>query len=97
MGNPVLTNLASRNVAPVVGSYICDGGSPGCPCENAEAPPGGHIALEERHCWHESARRRLTHQYGEARANRISLGIDAKTNADVAAWNRLGQRQEIAA
>jgi hypothetical protein len=79
--------LAARDAAPVVGPYRCDGYTPGCPdnvdpCYN-DRPLG--------HCWHESARRRLAWQYGEARASRIALGIDTTTIRDIDAWNRLGR------
>lgn len=77
-------------------TYICDRQAPGCP-EKHDGLPGGEIPLAERHCWHESTRRRLAFQYGEARANRIALGIDAQTNTDLAAWNALGRRREAVA
>ncbi|WP_332763981.1 hypothetical protein [Phenylobacterium sp.] len=39
---------------------------------------------------------RLAEQYGGARAKRIMLGEDTKTNADIEAWRRLGQRKDAA-
>lgn len=89
MGNPALANLTAREAAPVVGSYICDEYAAGCPDKvsaTVNDRPSGH-------CWHESLTRRLAWQYGEARANRVALGIDAAAELDIAAWNRLGAAQ----
>lgn len=70
-------------------TYICDDYAAECcpdrPLAAGGAPHGN--GWGERHCYHESTRRRLEWQYGENRVNA----------ADVAAWNRLGQRREIAA
>ena len=49
--------------------------------------PNGTYVCDLERCYHESTRRRLKWQYGE---NRINAD-------DVAAWNSLGQRREIAA
>ena len=73
----------------MAGSYICDPNAPGCPDETRRHPSTGRYPThpDERHCWHESTRRRLEWQYGENRVN----------PADISAWNSLGQRREIAA
>ena len=67
----------------MAGSYICDPGS----CPGTRPRDGGGVPFEDRHCYHESTRRRLEWQYGENRVNAD----------DIAAWNSLGQRREIAA
>lgn len=81
---PVRRNREARNAAPVIGSYVCD------------APTCSVFGDHGDHCWHESARRRLAWQYGEARANRIALGIDKATQRDLTAWNRLGSQKRAA-
>lgn len=79
-------NIKARNAAPLLGTYLCDDYyQKDCP----NRPPAG---VGAGHCWHESARRRLEWQYGEARANRIALGIDSRTNQDLSAWSRLGRK-----
>lgn len=60
-------------------SYICDKG----------ACIGGSNRGRGFHCYHESLLARLSWQYGEDRANRIVLGIDARTETDKAAWRGL--------
>lgn len=84
-------NIAARNAAPVVGTYICDLDVCILHGEPTEIGRGGG------HCWHESAWARLGWQYGEARASRIALGIDPAANRDLAAWNSLGSRTRAAA
>ena len=74
----------------MTGTYICDPGT----CHGS---PQGRAPVEERHCWHLSTLDRLAWHYGAARAKRMMLGGDAKTNADISAWTSLGQRREIAA
>lgn len=64
-------------------SYICDAWA----CE--ERRTDGLVRPWD-HCWHESTHRRLAWLYGEERANRISLGLDAATQADKASWEALG-------
>ncbi len=71
----------------MAGTYICDDfHAAGCPDRPASAGGLSH-GWGERICYHESTRRRLEWQYGENRVNA----------ADVASWNSLGQRREIAA
>jgi hypothetical protein len=48
------------------------------------------------HSWEEQAGRRLVHQYGHARARAIVEGLDPATNADIAAWNGLGEGRAAA-
>lgn len=57
------------------------------PRQSCHALPNGTYVCDLEHCYHGSTRRRLEWQYGENRVNA----------ADIAAWNRLGQRREIAA
>ena len=68
----------------MAGSYICDDGTPGCP---GVVPLGGSISHDDRHCWHQSTRRRLEWQHGE---NRVDQD-------DIARWNALGSRKAVAA
>jgi hypothetical protein len=81
--NPYERNLASRNAAPLIGTYICEPAACVALTDNPTCPWGM--------CYHEDTHRRLSWQYGEGRANRISLGIDAATEADLAAWRELGR------
>ena len=75
-------HLASRNAAPLIGSYICEPAS----CSALSGDPLVPWGM----CYHEDTHRRLTWLYGEERANRISLGIDPATEADKRAWQGLG-------
>lgn len=76
-------------------TYICnDVLAPDCPDRQA-CHRGSHPS--DRHCWHDSTRRRLEWQHGEARAASITAGSDAEANRDLAAWNRLSRRQDVAA
>jgi ribosome modulation factor len=70
----------------VSGTYICD---PLVCLHGPYIEPIGGKGSDV--CWHETAHRRLTWLYGEARANRITLGIDRATQADIAAWNGVGK------
>jgi hypothetical protein len=81
MNRVTALNVACRNAAPVVGTYICDPGF----CE--EGHGDGNPRNGSCHCWHESARRRLEWQGGPS----------ANAAADRAAWNGLGERQRAAA
>jgi hypothetical protein len=42
--------------------------------------------------WREHTRARLDWLYGYDRARQIDAGLDPATQADIAAWNRLGKR-----
>jgi hypothetical protein len=70
-------NLAARDAAPVVGTYICDVRQPDCPDRDLTNGP-----LLDAHCWHESTARRLAWQGGPSEG----------AEADLALWNRLGRR-----
>lgn len=85
-GNDRNRDVAGRDAAPVIGTYICDDGAPGCPCV-AVYITGNNTPAPDRHCWHESTRRRLEWQYGE---NRVDQD-------DIARWNALGTRKAVAA
>jgi len=74
-GNDRNRDLAARNAAPVLGSYICNDPARDC---GAGCSHGSNPA--DRHCWHESTSRRLEWQGGSSTA----------AAADLAAWNRLG-------
>lgn len=64
------------------GTYICDDShSEVCPCRPTTNPRG------EGHCWHESTIARLIWQGG----------VSVNAAADLAAWNALGTRREVAA
>lgn len=61
----------------MVSSYISD--------RRLENPHG--------HDWEEHAERCLLWQYGAKRTNDILRGRDDRANADLIAWERLGQRR----
>lgn len=82
-----LAKLTAPAPAPLAGTYICnDPYEDVCPC--APVSFGGGPG----HCYHESTRRRLAWQYGEARADEIMNGTDDASYHDEMAWNRLGRR-----
>jgi hypothetical protein len=55
---------------------------------------GGEMrALDVSVSWPEYTYRRLAWLYGPERAHAIELGTDTRTNADLAAWRRLGDRK----
>lgn len=81
MNYPRPTNLAARNSAPLVGTYIC--GHDGS-CDN---PGHGWGVSADAHCWHKSTARRLEWQGGPS----------ANAAADLAAWNRFGSSKRAAA
>lgn len=56
-------------------------------------PPG----FDRPHSWSDHTRRNLSWHYGDKRADRIMAGTDPNTQADVSAWNRLGERKGDAA
>ena len=75
-------NLASRNAAPVRGSYLCDPSAPDCPDRDESLAPKPFT-----YCWHTSLQARLAWQGGPS----------ANADADLAAWNSLGSRTRAAA
>lgn len=84
-----LRNIAARDAAPMIGTYICDDfAAVTCPCRPRSN--GGAHAGPNGHCYHESTRRRLAWQYGEARAASIMAGTDDASDRDERAWERLG-------
>ena len=88
-GRVRLKNIAARDVAPLVGAYICDPDS----CIHAAAAPertmlAARLGREGYgHCWHESAARRLKWQGGPS-----AVAAD-----DLVAWNSLGSGKRAAA
>ena len=82
---------AGRNAAPLVGTYICH------PSVCID-PSVVHSGLGPHgHCWHRSTWHRLQWQHGRERAEAVMEGQDAKSQADLAAWNRLGTKRKAAA
>lgn len=63
-------------------TYLCDPRHASCPDRDRSL-----ISDPASQCWHESLARRLDQQGGPS----------ANAAADLAAWNRLGQRHEAAA
>jgi len=88
--NAAESNLAARNAAPWVGTYICDDHH-AHDCPDRPMSAGGTWTTFYGYCpatcWHESTARRLERQGGPS----------ANAAADLASWNVLGQRRKRAA
>lgn len=54
------------------------------------------VVLDPGHSWEEHAERRLAFAYGPDRAKAMMTGRDPSTNADIAAWGRLGGKRAAA-
>ena len=54
--------------------------------------PGAAERSQLTHSWADFTFNRLCEAYGVERATSIARGQDARTNADIAAWNALGRR-----
>jgi len=69
-------------------SYICDP----IVCVDPDAPHSG-MGNGSGHCWHMSLFRRLHGLYGLSRASACLDRLDERQEADIAAWNRLGEKR----
>lgn len=79
-----LLDTATADLNRGGGTYLCGHGG------RCGPDAYGWGSIPDDHCWHESTRRRLAWQYGEARAAAIMAGTDSASQRDIAAWNRLG-------
>lgn len=77
--------MAARSATPWVGTYLCD--PDGCSQAPTTRGPFDPPGSGSRWCWHESTARRLEWQGGPS----------ANAAADLAAWRRIGSREEAAA